>query len=398
MNAYTYEAIGRDGASTNGVVFAPDSDLAHFRLRELGFNQSDLRFNFGETIKARSGRKDYAARAMLYRLLAEQIESGNAHVTALQYATEAIEDKRLAMTTRVAAIALSSGGHSLGDALLLGGLPADDALLLSSVETAGRLQYGLVALAEQYEMLARLDSELRMAVVQPMIICVVAVLMVIFAIYYQFPATEKFLAQTGTKRHTLPIVAIYLMNAAAFVRNNNAVGIVLLVGSLLGLYYVWSKQLLLKFFGWVTPSTRELDQKAELLRLFGMLRALFSSGAPHYETLQRVAAAASTKRTAYMFEAAATDVQSTGNFVEAMVNAGFPPRVVPLLRVMTPGSEAKAIERLVKTLDSELRRLTEKLKTTYNILGLLVGAVVITGLLYLAFALPLSISIKAINK
>ncbi|MBM3489340.1 MAG: type II secretion system F family protein [Alphaproteobacteria bacterium] len=389
MPRYRYRAVAPDGAIEQGELDAASREELVLRLRQ----QQKVTLSAeapSESSSARTaatGRRRRGAagrdRALLVRELATLLGAGLPVERALALAGE-LGRGRAATAARVAATRVR-GGQPLSAALAeseLGFAPAAVAMLRSG-EASGGLLPALEALADYLERADEARTEVRSALVYPVILLVFAGLSLLYMLVFVVPQFEALFRDAG---RSAPLATRLL---AALSEGIGTWGLPVLLAGLLALlgFRRWRRGAAagLAVDRWLLrlPVAGRLVASLEAERYLRTLAALLRGGVTLAEAAELAAAALGNRAMTALAAAAAQAVRTGAPFAPGLLaEPGFPATAVELLRVgEASGGLALMSQRAAEMQGRQARALARRLAAlavpiVTLLLGCLVGAIV----------------------
>lgn len=204
MSTWRYSALTTDGQKTRGNLDADSARQARQQLREQGLFPLQIETT-EETIHQRSGIKvPLPQRALFTRQLATMVESGLPLDEVLQAIGLQTEHAKTAKVIRGLRDYILQG-HSLSEALSLYPNSFDTLYraLVDAGEHAGNLSTVLLQLADHEERNQALRSKVKLAMLYPSVLTLVAVGVIVLLMVYVVPKVVEQFAHVG---QSLPLL------------------------------------------------------------------------------------------------------------------------------------------------------------------------------------------------
>jgi len=357
--AYRYRAVDERGEPLEGVVYAENAALAHFRLaRVLNRRPTALRLALRESIAAALAR-DFSRRdlALFYATLGARLERGQSVEEGLDDARDFIFDRRMVQAITLMLHRLHDGAP-LGEAMRQAGFPARDAALVAGMTEAGRLPEALVGLARELEQAEAIGESIRALMQMPLAVAAVMYAGLYAALTVFMPAMKRFYDALGTVRLPSSVSLAYELSGAfdAHLVLATAAYVLFPIG-LVRLASLPSGRRLLER----VPAFRRIAERADMSRLWGGFAVLYDAGVNVEETCRLLAAAARRSESEANFRALGRQLHGGMSFVAATARAGFPQYVVKGIQAadssgdLVAGTQALA-ERLARDVGIMARR------------------------------------------
>jgi type II secretory pathway component PulF len=224
--AFQYEAVGRDGQISKGVVTAPDEAGVARRLARDGLTPLNIR---RAAVAKGSGRERGlrpTERVLILRQLALMLEAGVSLLESLETVVQGIQALKGRRQFQ-AAIAALRRGDSFGQAMSehVPGFPEYVYAMARVGEASGRIAEVLKQAAEQMAYEDRLRKDFSNAMTYPAFLAFAGVAAVTFIFTQVVP---RFATMIGEDRTNVPAVSRWVLSAGEFANANlGIVGIAL---------------------------------------------------------------------------------------------------------------------------------------------------------------------------
>lgn len=222
--------------------------------------------------------------------------------------------------------------------------------LVASGEHSGTLDIMLKRLAEYFEKIVKLRSQIRQATVYPLAILIFAVLVIVFMMWKVIPVFSKIFLELGAE---LPPLTTAILAISGFVQKNILYMFIGLVALVFLFRYSKKTQIGRKFFDQMSlkmPLFGKLLRKVGLSRVTRTLSTLLSGGVPMLESMKITSSTAANVVIENHFMQARKWVAEGASLTDALVRTGFFPL---MLTQMTGVGEATG------TLDEMLEKLSD---------------------------------------
>lgn len=220
--AFQYEAVGRDGQVSRGVVTAPDEAGVMRRLARDGLTPLKIRPAVMETEKGRERGLKPTERVLILRQLAIMLEAGVSLLESLETVVQGIQALKGRRQFQ-AAIAALRRGDSFGHAMVehVPGFPEYVYAMVRVGEASGRIAEVLKQAGEQMAYEDRLRKDFSNAMTYPAFLAFAGVAAVTFIFTQVVP---RFATMVGEDRSNVPAVSRWVLSAGEFANAN--IGIV----------------------------------------------------------------------------------------------------------------------------------------------------------------------------
>jgi len=397
MAAYEYVALDSTGRKKKGVIEGDSSRHVRQLLRDKALlpvsvdevgetesNQSSNRFNVQRGVSA-------ADLSLITRQLATLTKSGLPLDEATATVAKQTEKQRLQrILLGIRAKVLE--GHSLADGM--GQFPhVFNNLYRSTVaagEQTGHLDLVLERLADYTESRQQLQNRIRMALIYPVILTIMAITIVSFLLAYVVPEVVKVFEDSG---QTLPTITLVMIAASDLLRDYW----LLIVGAIIAVVMIFSmlyKQPVSKekiHEGFLKlPLVGRLTRGANTARFTRTLSILVASGVPLLEALKISGQVVENLPMRHAILDAGSRVREGSNLAKSLdVSGYFPPIVVNLIASgEVSGNLDEMLERSSVNQEQELETLISTLMGILEPLLIVIMAVVVL-MIVLAILLPI---------
>lgn len=399
MPAFDYVALAADGARRRGVTEAETPQQARQRLREQGLIPLSVASSRrgpeqgGRTRRARlSGDEVVLFTRLLGTLLASGLPVDDA-LTALSKQSESAEFKRVALDVRARVLE----GHGLADGLdqFPRVFPAVYRATIAAGAQTRHLPTVLNRLADFLEERQRLAQRLKVAMIYPAVLSVVAIAVVTGLLAYVVPEVVKVFEQMERE---LPAITRFLIASSAFVRSYGlvvAAAVVVLAFALRRVLRRAGPRLALDRLLLRLPLTGRMQREADAGRFARTLAILLGSGLAMLDALAIATKSVGNTATAGELEQANEKVREGAALSHALAAvSGFP----PLLAHLVANGESSG--ELPKMLDSAADAHERGLQLKIAILmGLAEPALILAmGLVVLVVVLGILLPIFDMNQ
>jgi len=397
MAAYEYVALDSTGRKKKGVIEGDSSRHVRQLLRDKALlpvsvdevgetesNKSSNRFNVQRGVSA-------ADLSLITRQLATLSKSGLPLDEATATVAKQTEKQRLQrILLGIRAKVLE--GHTLADGM--GQFPhVFNNLYRSTVaagEQTGHLDLVLERLADYTESRQQLQNRIRMALIYPVILTIMAITIVSFLLAYVVPEVVKVFEDSG---QTLPTITLIMIGASDLLRDYW----LLIVGAIIAIVIMFSmlyKQPASKekiHEGFLKlPLVGRLTRGANTARFTRTLSILVASGVPLLEALKISGQVVENLPMRHAILNAGSRVREGSNLAKSLdVSGYFPPIVVNLIASgEVSGNLDEMLERSSVNQEQELETLISTLMGILEPLLIVIMAVVVL-MIVLAILLPI---------
>ena len=390
MPTYQYTACQRTGAKVSGTLTAVSRQEALGVLSK----QTLLPVSVSEVVerKATTGRVPAQARAAMFELLADLLESGVSLLNAMTILVDQTSHPALKATLSDLRDQVADG-RGLADAMATHRSVFSDLVvsMIRAGEEGGFLEEALQRLARFTERQEELRSRVIGAIAYPAFLAVAGVVVVTGMLTFFVPKFGP-LFQRMRERGTLPQATQWLLATSDLLRQHGIwLGVILVTG------IVW-----LRHWMQAPEARRQVDQcllsckgvgpvvrSLALARFCRILGTLLKNGVPLLKSLKIARDATGNRVLSDAIGLAAENVSSGKTLAEPLRACGQFPR--ELLEMITVGEQANRLESILLDLADKLenrtqRRLDMLLKLLEPCL-MLVMAIVI-GFLVVALLMP----------
>ena len=397
MAAYEYVALDKDGRKKKGVIEGDSSRHVRQLLRE----QSLLAVSVDEVAERESGQASgrfqvqrgvsAADLSLITRQLATLTKSGlplDEATATVAKQTEKPRLQRLLLGIRARVLE----GHSLADGMAQ--FPhVFNNLYRSTVaagEQTGHLDIVLERLADYTEGRQQLQNRIRMALIYPVILTIMAAAIVSFLLAYVVPEVVKVFEDSG---QTLPTITIVMIAASDILRDYwmLIVGVLVVISVSFSMLYKQQagKEKIHEIF-LKLPLVGRLTRGANTARFTRTLSILVASGVPLLEALKISGQVVENLPMRHAILDAGARVREGSNLAKSLDISGyFPPIVVNLIASgEVSGNLDEMLERSSVNQEQELETLIATLMGILEPLLIVIMAIVVL-MIVLAILLPI---------
>ena len=397
MAAYEYVALDSTGRKKKGVIegdsarhvrqLLRDKALLPVSVDEVGeteSNKSSNRFNVQRGVSA-------ADLSLITRQLATLSKSGLPLDEATATVAKQTEKQRLQrILLGIRAKVLE--GHTLADGM--GQFPhVFNNLYRSTVaagEQTGHLDLVLERLADYTESRQQLQNRIRMALIYPVILTIMAITIVSFLLAYVVPEVVKVFEDSG---QTLPTITLVMIGASDLLRDYwlLIVGVIIAVIIMFSVLYKQPASKAKIHEGFLKlPLVGRLTRGANTARFTRTLSILVASGVPLLEALKISGQVVENLPMRHAILDAGSRVREGSNLAKSLdVSGYFPPIVVNLIASgEVSGNLDQMLERSSVNQEQELETLISTLMGILEPLLIVIMAVVVL-MIVLAILLPI---------
>jgi len=397
MAAYEYVALDSTGRKKKGVIEGDSSRHVRQLLRDKALlpvsvdevgetesNKSSNRFNVQRGVSA-------ADLSLITRQLATLTKSGLPLDEATATVAKQTEKQRLQrILLGIRAKVLE--GHTLADGM--GQFPhVFNNLYRSTVaagEQTGHLDLVLERLADYTESRQQLQNRIRMALIYPVILTIMAITIVSFLLAYVVPEVVKVFEDSG---QTLPTITLVMIGASDLLRDYwlLIVGVIIAVVVIFSMLYKQPASKAKIHEGFLKlPLVGRLTRGANTARFTRTLSILVASGVPLLEALKISGQVVENLPMRHAILDAGSRVREGSNLAKSLdVSGYFPPIVVNLIASgEVSGNLDEMLERSSVNQEQELETLISTLMGILEPLLIVIMAVVVL-MIVLAILLPI---------
>jgi len=397
MTAYSYRALNVQGKVVKGVVEGDSERQIRSVLRGQDLRPMEVKATAGKSDrrwywpKIFKPRVKVAELALLTRQLATLVQSNLPLDACLQATAQQTRKSRLkSLLLQVRSRVVE--GHTL--AFAMGEFPlVFDELYRSMVkagEHAGFLGEVLEQLADYTEQRQYTQQKLKMAMIYPFILVLVAIAVVTALMVLVVPELVEIFAHTQTQ---LPPLTRYLIATSDFIRERGLLVLGLIVVSIISWQQLLKNQAVRHRWHNVLlaiPGLSGLFTTIDTARFASTLSILMSSGVPLLEALHIAGEVLSNRVLRDASMDVAKRVQEGGSLHRAMEHSGrFPPMMV---HMVASGEASGELEKmLARSADNQERELEMTLTAMMGVfeplMVVIMGGMVLT--IVLAVLLPI---------
>ena len=397
MSAFEYIALDANGRKKKGVIEGDSARHIRQQLRDQGLLatsvdevaqretvQSSSRFNVQRSISA-------ADLSLITRQLATLTKSGlplDEATATVAKQTEKPRLQRILLGVRSKVLE----GHSLADGMaqfphVFNNLYRST---VSAGEQTGHLDLVLERLADYTESRQQLQNRIRMALIYPVILTIMAITIVSFLLAYVVPEVVKVFEDSG---QTLPTITILMIASSDILRDYYwlIIGVVVAIASIFSALYKQpaSKEKIHELF-LKLPLVGRLTRGANTARFTRTLSILVASGVGLLEALKISGQVVENLPMRHAILDAGARVREGSNLAKSLdVSGYFPPIVVNLIASgEVSGNLDEMLERSSVNQEQELETLITTLMGILEPLLIVIMAVVVL-MIVLAILLPI---------
>jgi general secretion pathway protein F len=396
MPAYSFEALDAQGQTRRGVLEADTARTARSQLRA----QNLVPLNVAPVQRTRNGLNTViweskvfssTALAVWTRQLSGLVSAG----LPLERALAALSDEAETSRQRDLVSALRSEVNAGAPfAKALGQHPREFSPIFTAVigagEQSGHLGLVLERLADDLQEQQNLHSKLLAAGLYPAIVCMVALVIVLFLLAYVVPQVAQVF---GSNQQQLPALTSFMLALSRFVQNFWLWGVVLIaILSVAGHIALKQAEVRLRFdAAWLQlPLVGRLARGYNAARFASTLAMLATAGVPILKALQAAADTLSNTALKHDAQDALVLVREGAPLASALAqHARFPRLLVMFSRLgEQTGTLPTMLQRAATQLSEEVQRRALQLATILEpLLIVAMGAMVM--LIVLAVMLPI---------
>ena len=235
---YLYKAANKAGQTVEGIIEAADKNAVISTLRQKSFFLLDLSEISPKTameINIGSAKIPKRALAIFCTQFASILKAGVPLTQALSILYDQMDNKKLKPILQSVYDDLQRGkGLSEAFSMHEKMLPSIMIKMIEAGEVSGTLDLSLERLAQHFEKEYQIAKKIKSAMMYPIIVCIVAVLVVIFLLVFVLPKFETFFASA----EELPAVTRFMMSISDGIVNGwmYIIGFILLIFGLFKFY------------------------------------------------------------------------------------------------------------------------------------------------------------------
>lgn len=367
-----------------GTVYAVNKSLGFSRLRKNGLQPLELNFNIMASIRGMfSSDFDGKDLARFYNTIGRRIKNGKSIVEGLDSAIEFVQDDRLRQAIMIMKQA-TIDGQSEYDAMMAGGFPHRDAMVIRSTSQAGKTGESFIALSDEINRVQALHKAVTGIFRMPLIMAGIMYLFFYGTLISVAPSTIKFLKNTNLKISLTYFNQLYFDFAVWFNAN-------IQIGSLfyfsIPLLFIWfmrskaSKKLVEKW-----KRIKDISTKADQASLWTSFALLYEAAIPVKEACKILADAAKRDDSKGAFSKMGRLINSGLSIEDAIQKAGFPSYIVSGIKAsISGGALVEGITDMTKNIEEDVHTMTQLLQENMKLLSLFLVAIGIGFIFFVTY-------------
>lgn len=396
MAKYLYQARDKKGKLETGTMAAADEDELYFCLKEKGKYLI-------EAEDVLEGKVHHQLPALVLsefnRELGDMLGAGVTLVRALTILSQEETRKKRERTILLQVLKLVRQGEAVFDAMekQVGAFPLLMINMYRAAETSGNLSDTAKRLAVHYEKEHQLNTKIRGATTYPRILCVVAVLVVIFIMSFILPQ----LSELFDSLEQLPVSTRILFGISNFIQNHVVIlAAVILIAAVFLMLIGRMPAVRLKRDEWKLnmPIIGKLLSIIYTARCSRCLCSLYGAGIPIVNAMQIVKRTIGNIYIESQFDGAVSLLREGKSLSEAVGSIeGFGKKLSAVIRVgEESGDLSMMLDSLADSFDYESEMAVNRLISYLEPLLIIIMAVVI-GFIMIAVMLPIYDSYSVIG-
>ncbi len=293
MQTFNYKAIDKSGRDKSGIIQAESAKQARQLLREQGLMVANIESEKDRKAKTSKNvgfnKKPISALelSLITRQFAILLNSGMSVEQSLSALSDQLEShEQKAIMSGVRSEVLSGRALAASFRMYPKVFPPVYCSLVNAGEQSGSLGNVMTKLADYSDKTRELTGKIMMALIYPLIVCVVAVLAIMALLVFVVPQIVKVFQAS---KQTLPLITRVMIAASDGLRHYGLYAIVILVISVIAFKRSLNKQEnKIKFHKRLLalPIAGKLLINIDLARFTNTLSMLLSSGVPMLQALE----------------------------------------------------------------------------------------------------------------
>jgi general secretion pathway protein F len=398
MDTYTYEAATKEGGIVTGTVEAASEHSAVDRIQERGYyplkikkageEKAPLSTNILSFLQARIGEKDIMTFTYQLGVL---LDAGFPLERALAVVSD-LTDKKALRDLLHEVLSHVRSGKSFSDSLskFPSVFPSFYVNMIKAGEAGGFLEDTIFRMAVYLENSQSLKSDVRSALIYPIILFAVGTLAVIFLLAFVVPKFTIIFSDFGA---VLPLPTRILLSISNVLRTHGWLIVLLLIGAFFGLRHFlksdagksfWDRlRFKLPFFG-------KLFKETIVARFARTMGTLLGSGVPILNALQIVKGTLESVRMSETLTSVRDDVRKGRGISEPLKKSDLFPSIA--IHMVTVGEETgKLDEMLLKIAERFEIEVRNTIKRMLSLLepALILCMAVVVGFIVIAMLLAI---------
>lgn len=381
MGAYQYQALKKNGNSSNGVIEADSERHARQVLREQGLIPTQVQALAQQRTGNTKSKLSSADLSLLTRQLATLLAAGIPVEESLRGVSEQTEkDKVREIIIGIRAKVLEGYGLAQAMAQFPNAFPELYRATVGSGEQTGRLDLVLEKLADYTENQQQTKQKVQQALIYPLLMVTVSIAIISFLLTFVVPKIIEVFTNSG---QTLPAMTQMLINFSFFVKSYGLYTLIAFIIALMAfrkslenpkVKTAWHR-LILRL-----PIVSYLVKTINVARYIHTFGILFAAGVSVLETMRVSASLVTNVVMRQAFDNATTRVREGSGIHEALKETKYiSPMAIHLIASgEKSGQLSNMMERAANHLDNEVKRLIDTSLTLLEpMVILMMGAVVL---------------------
>lgn len=386
MASFSYIVISKDGKEKKGTMEASNEDKVLSTLRSEGYIvvsvvpqnilNKDINIKLGNPIKAR----DYS---IFCRQFVSILSAGVSIISALDMLSEQTSNKEMSKGIKEVQIAVEKG-ETLTNAMKATKIfPGILIHMVEAGEASGNLEIAFERMASHFEKDAKIKSQVKKAMIYPMIIAVVAIGVIFLMMLVVVPTFMGMFTDMNVK---LPYITQLVVSASDFVQKRWYIILGLITTILVGIRFYINTPAGKNLFGYIglkMPLFGNLTIKSSSSRYARTLSTLLVAGIPMIEALEITAKTMDNVVVRQVLLDSKEEVTKGIPLSTPIKNSGiFPPMVCHMTKIgEETGNMEGMLEKVADYYDEEVEVTTQSLMAIMEPMIIVVLAIVVGGLL-----------------
>jgi len=399
MPVYEYKALDIRGKKLKGIIDADSISAARQKLRETNIFPVNLKETFvEEKNKVASGRsisdlfKRVSLReiSIMTRQLATLLGASISLVPSLTALISQTTNPKLKKTLAQIKEDVNEGNSLARSISHYPGIFSPFYInMVRAGEASGTLDIVLERLADFNESRQALQGKIKAALAYPIFMFLIGSIVLFFLTTFIVPKITGIFSEMN---QTLPGITNFLISISSFLKSFWMVIILIMIGSFIGLRYMFLKTLSGQYF-WdkiklKMPLFGSLTHKMAVARFSRTLGTLLESGVPMLTALSIVKNVVNNRLIADSIAEASRDVEEGQNLSATLLRSKIFPPIVS--QMISAGEQSGTLEKMLckiadsleNEVESNITMITSMLEPVMIlVMGLLVGFIVISILL-----------------
>jgi len=389
MPSFSYIMIDKQGKEKKGTMEAVNEDKVTLNLKSEGYipisvvpqniMSKDINITFGNPIKPRD-------LSVFCRQFVSILSAGVSIINALDMLSEQTENKVLSKAIKGVQIAVEKG-ETLADAMAAEKKVFPSLLIhmIEAGESSGNLEIAFGRMATQFEKDSRLRSQVKKAMIYPVVVGLVAVGVVFLMLIVVIP---NFIGMFADMNMELPFMTQLVVNMSNFMKARWYVIIGVVIAIMVGINMYKqspSGKIVIGELGLKMPLFGKLTTKSSSSRFARTLSTMLAAGIPMIEAIDITAKTMDNVIVRQTLLDAKEDVAKGLPLSIPLKKSGiFPPMVCHMTKIgEETGNIESMLEKLADYYDEEVEIATASLMAAMEpmiivVLALVVGVLIIS--------------------